>query len=48
VITELREPPDADGTSVGASPWLGTFSEQVWALSDERHQNVVEAYKTAS
>ena len=37
MITELREPPDADGTSVGASPWLGTFSEQVWALSDERH-----------
>jgi hypothetical protein len=29
VITELREPLDADGTSAGASPGLGTFSEQV-------------------
>jgi hypothetical protein len=29
VITELREPLHVDGTSVGASPGLGTFNEQV-------------------
>ena len=38
MITELREPPDTDGTSAGASPGMGTFNEQVWALRGERHQ----------